>query len=42
MILLLNALPEEYGWRGYALGPMLNRSSALGASLILGSLWAIS
>jgi len=41
MILLLNALPEEYGWRGFALGPMLNRSSALAASLILGLLWGL-
>ena len=41
VILLLNALPEEYGWRGYALGPMLNRSSALTASLILGLLWGL-
>jgi membrane protease YdiL (CAAX protease family) len=41
VILLLNALPEEYGWRGYALGPMLNRSSALAASLILGLLWGL-
>jgi membrane protease YdiL (CAAX protease family) len=41
VILLLNALPEEYGWRGYALGPMLNRTSALAASLILGLLWGL-
>jgi len=41
MILLLNALPEEYGWRGYVLGPMLDRSSALVASLILGLLWGL-
>jgi membrane protease YdiL (CAAX protease family) len=41
IILLLNAVPEEYGWRGFALGPMLNRSSALVASLVLGLLWGL-
>ncbi|MFN2212296.1 MAG: CPBP family intramembrane glutamic endopeptidase [Anaerolineales bacterium] len=39
VIYLLNALPEEYGWRGYALGPMLTRFNALTASLILGLIW---
>jgi hypothetical protein len=39
LILLFNALPEEYGWRGYALGRMLSRRSALTASLILGAIW---
>jgi len=38
-IYLLNALPEEYGWRGYALGRMLGHRSALTASLILGAIW---
>ena len=41
VILLLNALPEEYGWRGYALGAVLDSSSALAASLILGLLWGL-
>ncbi len=41
VILLLNALPEEYGWRGYALGLMLSRRSALTASLVLGLLWGL-
>ena len=40
-IYLLNALPEEYGWRGYALGPMQTRFNALTASLILGALWGL-
>ena len=41
-IYLLNALPEEYGWRGYALEPLLKRNSALMASLFLGFLWGLS
>ena len=40
-IYLLNALPEEYGWRGYALQPMQNRFNALTASLILGAIWGL-
>jgi hypothetical protein len=40
-IYLLNSLPEEYGWRGYALGPLSNRFSALSASIILGLLWGL-
>ena len=41
LILLFNALPEEYGWRGYALGRMLSRRCALTASLILGAIWGL-
>ncbi|WP_062531248.1 CPBP family intramembrane glutamic endopeptidase [Demequina rhizosphaerae] len=41
MILLLNAAPEEYGWRGFALGPMLRFHGPLSASLMLGAAWGI-
>ena len=40
-VLLLNALPEEYGWRGFALDRLQKKSSALSASLILGLIWAL-
>jgi membrane protease YdiL (CAAX protease family) len=35
------ALFEEVGWMGYAFDPMQGRWSALGASLLLGALWAV-
>ena len=41
LIFLTNALPEEYGWRGFALDPLQKRTTALGASLVLGSIWAV-
>ncbi len=41
LILVLNAAPEEYGWRGYALAPMMTRLGAVGASLVLGALWGL-
>ncbi len=34
-------LPEEIGWRGYALDPLQKRLGALGASLVIGSAWAL-
>lgn len=40
-ILLFGPLPEEMGWRGYALERLQARWSALNASLILGAVWAI-
>lgn len=40
LVLFFAALSEELGWSGYALDPLLDRWSALGASLILGSVWA--
>ena len=41
LIYFTNALPEEYGWRGFALDPLQKRTNALGASLILGAIWAL-
>jgi len=41
MIWLLNAYPEEYGWRGYALPRLLEKFSPLAASLILGLIWGL-
>jgi membrane protease YdiL (CAAX protease family) len=41
IIYLFNALPEEYGWRGFTLKPLLNRYSAIVASLITGLLWGL-
>jgi len=41
LIWLVGALPEEYGWRGYALGRMLENNSPLAASLVLGLIWGV-
>jgi len=34
-------LPEEMGWRGFALDRLQNRMTALNASLVLGAVWAL-
>jgi uncharacterized protein len=41
VVLLFGPLPEELGWRGYALDGLSARHSALAASLILGATWAL-
>lgn len=41
LIFFTNALPEEYGWRGFALDHLQKRTTALGASLVLGAIWAV-
>lgn len=38
---LLAAVPEEAGWRGFALPRLQERHGALRASLIIGVLWAL-
>jgi uncharacterized protein len=40
-VLLLGPLPEELGWRGYALDQLQRRWSALTSSMILGFIWAV-
>jgi membrane protease YdiL (CAAX protease family) len=39
--LLFGPVPEEPGWRGYALDGLQDRRSALWASLIVGSVWSV-
>jgi membrane protease YdiL (CAAX protease family) len=41
MLILPSGLPEEYGWRGFALPHLLKRHSALGSSLIIAILWVL-
>jgi membrane protease YdiL (CAAX protease family) len=41
LIYLFGALPEEYGWRGYALEGFLQKWNPLVASLILGAIWSL-
>jgi membrane protease YdiL (CAAX protease family) len=40
-ILLFGPLPEEMGWRGYALDGLQARWNALSSSLFLGAAWAL-
>jgi len=40
-ILLFGPLPEELGWRGYALDRLQIKWSALSASLVLGTVWSL-
>jgi membrane protease YdiL (CAAX protease family) len=37
----VGALGEELGWSGYAIDPMQARWGALGASIVIGSIWAL-
>jgi membrane protease YdiL (CAAX protease family) len=41
LIWLLNAYPEEYGWRGFALDRLQSRFNPLMASILLGIIWGV-
>jgi uncharacterized protein len=41
LILFIFAIPEELGWRGYALPKLLQQYSPLAAALIVGVLWGL-
>lgn len=40
-MLVFGPLPEELGWRGYALGGLQQKHNALASSLLLGIVWAV-
>jgi membrane protease YdiL (CAAX protease family) len=40
-IFIFGPLPEELGWRGYVLDELQERINAVGASIVLGIMWAI-
>jgi uncharacterized protein len=40
VVFFITAVGEETGWMGYAIEPLQDRWSALGAGVILGSVWA--
>jgi uncharacterized protein len=40
-LFFITALGEEVGWLGYAIDPMQDRSGALYASIILGTVWGL-
>ena len=41
LILFIFALPEELGWRGYALSKLLEQHSPFASGLIIGGLWGV-
>lgn len=41
LILIGNAFPEEFGWRGYMLDPLIARHGRLPGSIVLGVVWAV-